>query len=300
MYIPSIGGDNLIRGVSFQVGSFSNLSNLSKANSALKKSTEKLASGTKSSSKDAATISAIESLISKAKGIDAASKNISDSISLVQTADAGLSSINNHLQDIRSLTVQAKNGALSTDEVSAIQGEINIKLANISGIADAAAHNDVQLLDGTKGAISIQSGHEDGSTTEIDLAGDFSADAANIDGSLNHGNTGGSAGVAINDIDVTTGDLDHIITGIDNAIQNVSDARSSFGSKETNLTAKLETLSVKKEAVLASKSKLSDTNYAAEASVLLRSMFQRQGAAALSSQSTVDSRLALNLLPVLG
>lgn len=267
----------MVGALSFQINSANRYAykGMSKRDSSLASAVQKLSTGIAVSraKDDSALITAIEQLTKATRGIEAASKNISDSISLTQTADAGLTSITSDLQDIRELAVRANNDTLSSSDKAAIQSQIESKISNISSIADSTSYNDIQLLDGSKGILTVQSGYEESSTTDINLSGDFSADSSSGIGNLNYGNTGSSDGVALSDIDVTTGNVDDIITGIDNAIENLSEARSSLGAKETNLSSKLDSLSIQNESVLSARSRMMDTDYS-------------------------SSRLALNLLPI--
>ncbi len=260
---------------------------------------DRLATGLKvnKAADDSAGLSIAETLSSSIRGYEVAEKNIGDGISLIRTAESGLSSISSNLQDIRALVVQAGDSTLSGVEKQALQDEINQKLSNIDDISTDTSFNGKSLLNGSSGTLNIQTGSDAGDTSGIDLSNNFSTSASTSSGNINEGNTGGSAGEVLNDIDVVNGDLDDILAGVDNALENVSAAQSEMGAKENAFTAELENLSVQKEQAITARSRIMDTDYAAEASAIVKSYILRSTAATLSQQSNMNARLALNLLP---
>lgn len=260
---------------------------------------DRLATGLKvnKAGDDAAGLSIAETLTSSIRGYEVAEKNVGDGISLVRTAESGLSSISSNLQDIRALVVQAGDSTLSGVEKQALQDEIDQKLSNIDDISSDTSFNGKSLLNGSSGTLNIQTGSDAGDTSGIDLSNNFSTSASTSSGNINEGNTGGSAGTSLNNINVVTGDLDDILAGVDNALDNVSAAQSEMGAKENAFTAELENLSVEKEQAITARSRIMDTDYAAEASAIVKSYILRSTAATLSQQSNMNARLALNLLP---
>jgi len=133
---------------------------------------------------------------------------------------------------------------------------------------------------------------------DIDLSGDFSSDAIDSVGSINKGNSGGTAGVALADIDITTGDLDDILAGIDNALENVTIARSAVGASSNSLEARFASVSVAKEAAISSRSRVMDSDYGREVSIKLSAYIKQVASATLSSTDNANAALALNLLPL--
>lgn len=246
---------------------------------------------------DAAGLSITDKLTSVIKGFHVTERNISDGVSMIQTAEGGLSSIGGDLQRMRELVIDAKNGTNSADELKAIQQEINTLKDNISSTADSTNYNGNNLLDGSAGAVSLQTGTGQGQTTDIDLSGDFSSDAVDASGNINDGNSGAGVGDVIGDIDVESGDLDDVLAGIDTAIDNVSEKRSYLGAKQNALESRLDNISIAKENSYAARSRIMDTNYAAEAGIMLSAMFKQQASVAVKSQSNINSMMTLSLLP---
>lgn len=270
------------------------------SNSKLNLAMAKLSTGKRinKAADDAAGLSMMESLTAEIKGIEAASRNVADGVSLADTADGALSVIGDNLQEIRSLAVQASSDTLGADEKAAIQSEIDQRLSTISDIADSSSFNDVSLLDGSGGNVSVTSDADASSSVDIDVSGDFSSDAGAAAGSINEGNTGGAAGVALDNIDVTVGgNYGDILNGIDNAISNVSAKRSSLGASQNRLSSSLDSLSVSKTNIAASRSRIADANIAKQSSLAIQGMIQRQSSVSMLSQANSSSSMAFGLLP---
>ncbi len=120
------------------------------------KASQRLSSGLKinSAADDAAGLAISEKMRAQIRGLDMASKNAQDSISLVQTAEGGMQEIDNMLQRVRELTVQASNdtnehNANGTGDRQKIQDEINQLVAEIDSMADRVEFNKKKLIEGS-------------------------------------------------------------------------------------------------------------------------------------------------------
>ncbi|WP_313589944.1 FliC/FljB family flagellin [Pantoea septica] len=144
--------------------------NINKNQSALSTSIERLSSGLRiNSAKDDAAGQAIANRFqSNIKGLTQAARNANDGISAAQTTEGALSEINNNLQRIRELTVQAQNGTNSDSDKSSIQDEIKSRLDEIDRVSGQTQFNGVNVL-AKDGKMSIQVGANDGETIDIDL-----------------------------------------------------------------------------------------------------------------------------------
>src|SRR5690554_1085797 len=112
--------------------------NLSKSQSALATSMERLSSGLRiNSAKDDAAGQAIANRMSaQITGLSQAQRNANDGISVAQTAEGALNQVNDNLQRIRELSVQAQNGTNSQDDLNSIQAEIQQRLGEIDRISE--------------------------------------------------------------------------------------------------------------------------------------------------------------------
>ena len=273
---------------------------MSVSNRTLGRATQRLATGLRinSGADDAAGLSLSETLKTSIKGYQVVEKSLGDGMSMVDTADAGLENTASELQKIRELVVQAQNDTYGTEDRNALQNQINQSLANIDAISNTTSFNGKTLLDGSEGTISITASADASSTVDIDVSGDFSSDAGDSVGSINEGNSGGSAGVALADIDITTGNLDDILTGVDNALENVSAARSTLGASYNSLEDRFDSVSVAREAAISARSRVMDSDYGREVSTKLTAYIKQAASATMSSTNNANASLALNLLPL--
>lgn len=144
--------------------------NINKNQSALSSSIERLSSGLRiNSAKDDAAGQAIANrFTSNIKGLTQAARNANDGISVAQTTEGALSEINNNLQRIRELTVQASTGTNSDSDLDSIQDEIKSRLDEIDRVSGQTQFNGVNML-AKDGSMKIQVGANDGQTISIDL-----------------------------------------------------------------------------------------------------------------------------------
>ena len=145
--------------------------NLNESKSALTTSMERLSSGLRiNSAKDDAAGQAIANrMTAQITGLAQAQRNANDGISIAQTAEGSLNQVNDNLQRIRELSVQAQNGTNSQSDLASIQDEIDQRLSEIDRISSETDFNGTKVLDGSKTEIDIQVGSEDGQTISIDL-----------------------------------------------------------------------------------------------------------------------------------
>ena len=127
--------------------------------SAQAKSTEKLSSGYKinRAADDAAGLSISEKMRGQIRGLNQASTNAQDGISLIQTAEGALNESHSILQRMRELSVQAANGTETDDDREAVQNEIEQLQSELTRISDTTEFNTMKLLDGSLGSKSATS-----------------------------------------------------------------------------------------------------------------------------------------------
>jgi flagellin len=132
---------------------------LSGVSSAQSKSTEKLSSGYRinRAADDAAGLSISEKMRGQIRGLNQASTNAQDGISLIQTAEGALNESHSILQRMRELSVQASNGTETDDDREAVQNEIEQLQSELTRISDTTEFNTMKLLDGSLGSKSATS-----------------------------------------------------------------------------------------------------------------------------------------------
>ncbi len=123
---------------------------LAKTNNALDSSLEKLSSGYRinSAADDSAGLAISEKMRTQISGLDQASRNASDGISVIQTAEGALVEVESMCQRMRELAVESANGIYTADDREAIQAEINQLNQEIQRISDTTEFNTMTLLDG--------------------------------------------------------------------------------------------------------------------------------------------------------
>ncbi|KAA0261077.1 MAG: FliC/FljB family flagellin [Hafnia alvei] len=172
--------------------------NLNKSQSSLGTAIERLSSGLRiNSAKDDAAGQAISNrFTANIKGLTQASRNANDGISLAQTTEGALNEVNDNLQNIRRLTVQAQNGSNSDSDLQSIQDEITQRLSEINRISEQTDFNGVKVLSGTN-KLTIQVGANDGETIDIDLqkidASTLKLDTFSVANSINTAGVTGAA-----------------------------------------------------------------------------------------------------------
>ena len=162
--------------------------NLTKSQNALTTSMERLSSGLRiNSAKDDAAGQAIANRMSaQITGLSQSQRNANDGISVAQTAEGALNQVNDNLQRIRELTVQAQNGTNSQDDLTSIQNEIGQRLNEINRISEETSFNGVKVLASDQG-LKIQVGANDGEAITVNLkeinAEKLGLNGFNVDGS---------------------------------------------------------------------------------------------------------------------
>ncbi len=135
-----------------------------------------------------------------------ASRNANDGISLAQTAEGALTEVNNNLQRVRDLTVQAQNSSNSASDIDSIQAEVNLRMQEIDRVTKQTDFNGIKVLNTGSGSTTynFQIGANDGDTVGITVT---ASDSFNLAGAAQSGttqNTASSSGQSVNGISRST------------------------------------------------------------------------------------------------
>lgn len=143
--------------------------NLSTSGNQLATSLQRLSSGLRinSAKDDAAGLAIVERFTSQIRGLNQASRNANDGISLAQTAEGALGEISNNLQRIRELAVQSLNATNSSSDRAALDAEVQQLKSEIDRVASQTSFNGVKLVDGTFSAQVFQVGANQGETITV-------------------------------------------------------------------------------------------------------------------------------------
>lgn len=263
--------------------------NLSTSSSAISDSLQKLSTGYKinKAADDAAGLSISQSLESQARGASQATQNAQSGVNLLQTAEGDLSVVQDNLQRIRDLVVQAANGTNGQKEKDAIKEEVRARLDEISRITQSSSFNAVKLLDGSNTTISLQIGaNSDSATNTINIGTPLKradATALGISDLTGVFNTTSAATAAYLD-------------KVDSAISTISTNRSKIGAIQNRLDSAIKSLNIKYENMTASQSRIRDTDVAKESATLTKNQILQQASSQLLAQANQAPNIALSLL----
>jgi flagellin len=248
-------------------------------NDKLSKAMEKLSSGYRinRAGDDAAGLAISEKLRGQIGGLGQASRNASDAISMVQTAEGALNEVHSMLQRVRELAVQYKNGTLSSNDQLAIQSEVDQLKAEIGRIGTDTEFNGIDLLNSASTTISFQVGSGDGQ--QITVA------------TISVGAQVVSTVFALSSASTQTD-----IQQIDDAINNISAARATFGAVQNRLEHTLGNLASYTENLTASESRIRDADMASEMVTFTKLQILQQAGTSMLAQANSAPQSVLALL----
>ncbi|MEH7235789.1 flagellin Hag [Bacillus sp. JJ1562] len=255
---------------------------LNGATNAQSKSMEKLASGLRinRAGDDAAGLAISEKMRGQIRGLDQASRNAQDGISLIQTAEGALNETHSILQRVRELVVQGGNGFLGTEDLASINDEITALNAELDGIAERTEFNGNKLLDGNFD-IDVQIGANKGQQINIKLATKMDSSTLTVNGVKPDG---------------TKGTFDTDIQAVDAAIKTVSTTRSSFGATQNRLEHTINNLDNASENLTAAESRIRDVDMAKEMMEQTKNSILAQASQAMLAQANQQPQGVLQLL----
>ena len=270
--------------------------NLSTNSTNLVKSIERLSSGYRinRASDDAAGLSISENLRGQIRGNKQAINNIQDGINMLQIAESSLSVINENIQRIRELAVQAANDTNSSVEKDAILSEVNARLSDIDRISKATKFNNIKLLDGTASAVLQVGADSELSTNTIEIENSVLARAT----VSCIGTTASANGLTLTATGATwsSNGIRLYLDVLDAALSDVASRRSNIGAYQNRLESALNNLEVATENVQAAESRIRDLDVAKETSNMTKYQILQQASASVLSQANNLPSVALKLL----
>ncbi|MGE7366152.1 flagellin [Desemzia incerta] len=273
-------------------------SQLTSANASKSSSLAKLSSGLRinKAGDDAAGLAISEKMKNQISGMAQASRNAQDGISLIQTAEGGLTETHSILNRMRDLAVQAKNDTNTTEDRGAIQKEMDSLTKEVDRIANQTEFNGKKLLkEATEGAgssFTFQIGANKGQDITLKVADMTSA-------SLKIG-TVGADGTITDKLDVSTvttpAAFDTVIGKLDDAIKAVSTERANLGATQNRLDHTVSNLATTKENLSEANSRITDVDMAEEMMSFTKSNILSQASTAMLAQANQMPQGVLQLL----
>ncbi len=251
--------------------------------SALSKSTEKLSSGYRinRAADDAAGLSISEKMRSQIRGLNKASSNAEDGISLIQVAEGALNESHSILQRMNELATQAANDTNTSSDRSAIQQELTQLTSELDRIYSTTQFNTMNLLDGDFTGKSLQVGALSGQVISVSIK---SMKASAL-------------GIGYNAIKVSSNAVaGQSMSLIQKAINRVSEERSKLGAIQNRLEHTINNLDTTSENTSAAESRIRDTDMATEMVEYSKTNILAQAGQSMLSQANQQTQGVLSLL----
>ena len=249
------------------------------------KSTEKLASGFRvnRAADDAAGLAISEKMRSQVRGLDRASTNAQDGISVVQTAEGALNEVHSILQRMNELATQAANDTNTSMDRSQIQLEINQLGSEIDRIASTTQFNTMDLLDGSFTGKNLQVGSLAGQKIELSIS-KMKASGLGL----------GAAGASLKVSSFSKAGAS--MTLIQTAIDKVSTQRAKLGAVQNRLEHTIANLDTSSENTSAAESRIRDTDMAKEMVTYSKNNILAQAGQSMLAQANQSTQGVLSLL----
>ncbi len=271
------------------VQAFNAFRNLSSNQGMLGKSLEKLSSGYRinRAADDAAGLVTSENLRAKIGGLQVASRNAQDGISVVQTAEGALTEVHSILGRMRDLAVQAANtggnGGTGGTAVSAAQSEVDQLVEELDRIFTSTKFGDDALFSATSASagetFTFQVGADSTDTVALTVS------TASI----------GSTNLGVNSVTLS-GSASAAIAAIDSAIGEVSELRGDLGAFQNRMESTIRNLGVATENLTAAESRIRDADMAFETVNFTKSQVLQQAGVAMLAQANTSPQSVLRLL----
>lgn len=252
----------------------------------LQKSTEKLSSGYKinRAADDAAGLSISEKMRNQIRGLNKASDNAQDGISLVQTAEGALNEVHSMLQRMSELAVQAANGTNATTDRTALNDEVQQLKTEIQRVGSTTQFNKMNILDGgfsagTKKALQV------GANANQTISIAISALKSVVGSSLRDG------------LKISTAtNAQSAITTVQSSIEKLSTLRSKLGAVQNRLEHTVANLDNISENTQSAESRIRDTDMAEEMVQYSKNNILQQAGQSMLAQANQANQGVLSLL----
>ena len=270
--------------------------------SAQAKSSEKLSSGYRinRAGDDAAGLTISEKMRSQIRGLNKASDNAQDGVSLIQVAEGALSETHSILQRMNELATQAANDTNTTADRNAIQSEINQLTSEIDRIQSTTQFNTMNLIDGSYTAKNLQVGSLSGQAILVSIE------------NMNATSLFGGTNIAVSSVsDVNTENLKSYnnklavssfdtagsaMKSIQSAIALVSNQRSNLGAVQNRLEHTIANLDNISENTQSAESRIRDTDMAEEMVNYSKNNILAQAGQSMLAQANQSTQGVLSLL----
>lgn len=265
--------------------------NLSRNSSSLQQAMQRLSSGLRvnSAADDAAGLSIADGMTTQVNGMTVAEQNANNGISMVQTADGAMASLTDTLQTMRDLAVEAANTAtVGPGDRAKLATEFNQLASELSRIIKNTQFNGKDILAGSMSGVVFQVGANTSPDNKISVTVNNLSTASGI---------GSVAGLLLSiGSGATSGNISTAINTIDTAIKTIDTFRATLGAVQNRLSTTISNLQSAVNNQSAARSRIMDTDFAAETANLSRAQIIQQAGTAMLTQANQSSQIVLQLL----
>ena len=271
--------------IATNVPSLATQRNLNATGMEASKSFARLSSGQRitKSGDDAAGLSISNKLEASVRGMKMAQRNANDGISFVQTAEGGINEVSNILIRLRELSVQAASDTIGDAERGFLNKEVQSLKGEIDRISKVTNYNGTNLLSGEGNVLTFQVGTEAGEMNRIE----FDPTKTNVQAE--------ALGVGSLDLSNKEGALESL-GSLDEAIKRVNENRSELGALQNRLHSTSTSIGIAVENLSDAKSRISDTDIAAETSTMIKNQILQNAGISVLAQANAAPNNALKLL----
>ena len=258
---------------------------LQNTNMQVSRSIERLSSGLRinRAADDAAGLAVSEIMRSQIRGMNVASRNAQDGVSLVQVADGALGNVTDMLQRMRDLAVQASNGTLTDAQRANLDAEVQQVVAEINRVGTDTEFNGIKVLAGSvataASAVTLQVGANGGQSISFTIATVSTSDM-------------GISGIAVS----TAASATAAIASLDAAISSVTTDRANLGAIQNRLEQTINRLGLTSENLQAAESRIRDADMAKEMIDFTKAQILQQSGTAMLAQANLAPQGILSLI----
>jgi len=256
--------------------------NLNTTESALNSAMTDLSSGLRinTAADDAAGYAITEDLTSQVNGLNQASSNVQDGVSLIQTADGAVNDVEQMLQRVRELAVEYNGGTLDATDKNAIISEVSQLTSEIQQVGQQAQFNGITLFNDT--TVTFQVGANAGETISVTISN--LTDTGVLASLIGSGAASFSLGAS------------NILTQLSCMIDSVSSIGASLGAVQNRLSYTLDNLSTYSENLSSAQATIQDVDMASEMTEFTKDQILQQSGISMLSQAEQNPQAVLKLL----
>jgi flagellin len=266
--------------INTNVASLSAQRSLATSGSELKTAMDRLSSGKQinSAADDAAGFAIAERMTAQIRGLNMATKNANDGLSMLAVIENATNDVTDMLHRMRELAVQAVNDTNSATDRGYLNTEAASLIAEIGRVASDTEYNGTKVLDGTLTSKNFQVGTNSGQTVS------FSIDSVK------------ATAIGVNTVSLATATgATAALSAISTAIESVAADRATYGALQNRLEYTVSNLMNVAEYTTAARSRIEDADFAAESARLAKAQVLQQTGTAMLAQANASQQLALSL-----